>query len=27
MIAIVGSLFMSALAGLLFLVTVSLGRG
>jgi len=27
MIAIVGSLVMSALAGLLFLVTVSLGRG
>jgi len=27
MIAIIGSLFMSALAGLLFLVTVSLGRG
>jgi len=27
MIAVIGSLVMSALAGLLFLVTVSLGRG
>jgi len=27
MIAVVGSLIMSALAGLLFFVTVSLGRG
>jgi len=27
MIAVIGSLLMSAVAGLLFLVTVSLGRG